>query len=65
MIGTRLSNAMNDQIKIEEEASSGKIAAELEMIGGDKSGLLMRDRELAARAYPPGTPLDPAAVPAA
>jgi len=48
--------------QIEEEASTGKIADELEMVGEDKSGLLMIDRELAARAYPPGSPFDPTAV---
>jgi len=47
--------------QIEEEASTGKIADELEMIGEDKSALLMLDRELGTRAYPPGSPLDPAA----
>ncbi len=48
--------------QIEEEASAGKIAAEMEMIGGDKSALLMLDRELSARTYPPGSPFDPAAA---
>ncbi len=48
--------------QIEEEASAGKIADELAMIGEDKSALLMLDRELATRAYPPGSPLDPAAA---
>jgi len=44
--------------QIEEEASTGKIADELEMVGEDKSGLLMLDRELGQRAYPPGSPFD-------
>jgi hypothetical protein len=35
------------------------------MVGSDKSGLLMLDRELAARAYPPGSPLNPVAAGAA
>jgi ferritin len=48
--------------QIEEEASTGKIAAELAMIGEDKSALLMLDRELGGRAYPPGSPFDPAAA---
>lgn len=48
--------------QVEEEASTGKIADELEMIGNDKSALLMLDRELGQRAYPPGSPFDPAAV---
>ena len=45
--------------QIEEEASVGKIADELAMVGEDKSGLLMIDRELAQRAYPPASPFDP------
>jgi ferritin len=48
--------------QIEEEATAGKVADELAMIGEDKSALLMLDRELGARAYPPGSPFDPAAV---
>ena len=48
--------------QIEEEASAVKIKDELEMIGEDKSGLLMLDRELAARAFPAGSPLDAAAI---
>lgn len=48
--------------QIEEEASTGKIADELEMVGEDKSGLLMIDRELGTRAYPPGSPFNPAAA---
>lgn len=48
--------------QVEEEASAGKIADELEMIGEDKSALLMLDRELGTRAYPPGSPFDPAAA---
>ena len=45
--------------QIEEEASAGKIAEEMEMIGDGKSALLMLDRELGGRAYPAGSPLDP------
>jgi ferritin len=48
--------------QIEEEASAGKIKDALEMIGEDKSGLLMLDRELAARAFPAGSPLDAGAI---
>jgi ferritin len=48
--------------QIEEESNAGKIAEQLAMVGSDKSGLLMLDRELAARAYPPGSPLNPAAA---
>ena len=51
--------------QIEEEATTGKIAAELEMIGNDKSALLMLDRELGARVFPAGSPIDPAAYKAA
>ena len=51
--------------QIEEEATAGKVVDELEMVGADKSGLLMLDRELSGRAYPPGTPLDPTTVGAA
>jgi hypothetical protein len=32
------------------------------MVEGGRSALLMIDRELGARAYPPGSPLDPAAA---
>jgi len=48
--------------QIEEEASAGKIADELAMIGEDKSALLMLDRELGTRVYPAGSPFDPAAA---
>ena len=51
--------------QIEEESNANKITEQLEMIGADKSGLLMLDRELAARAYPPGSPLNPVAAQAA
>jgi ferritin len=46
--------------QIEEEATASKIVDELEMIGKDKSALLMLDRELGQRVFPPGSPLDPA-----
>jgi ferritin len=45
--------------QIEEEANSSKVADELAMVGQDKSGLLLLDRELGGRAYPAGSPLDP------
>ena len=48
--------------QIEEEANASKIAEQLAMVGNDKSGLLLLDRELAARAYPPGSPLNPVAT---
>ncbi len=47
--------------QIEEEATSGKIAAEMEMVTGSKSALLMLDRELGNRAFPTGSPFDPQA----
>jgi len=47
--------------QIEEEANTAKVVAALEMVGDDKQGLLMLDRELGARVFPPGSPLDPAA----
>jgi len=45
--------------QVEEEANAGRIAEQLEMVGSDKSGILMLDRELGTRAYPPGSPLNP------
>jgi ferritin len=53
-----LLNWFSDE-QIEEEATAGKIADELEMVGDDKSGLLMIDRELAQRAFGGGSALDP------
>ena len=47
--------------QVEEEATAGKIVDELEMVGDDKSALLMLDRELAARAFPAGSPMEPPA----
>lgn len=47
--------------QIEEEATSSKIAGEMEMVGDSKTALLMLDRELAARVFPAGSPFDPAA----
>ena len=46
---------------VEEEASTSKVADELEMAGDDRSALLMLDRELGTRVFPAGSPLDPAA----
>ena len=51
--------------QIEEEATASKVTDELEMVGEDKSGLLMLDRELGGRVYPAGTPLDPTSAGAA
>jgi ferritin len=47
--------------QIEEEATSSKIAEEVKMVGDAKAGLLLLDRELGARAFPAGSPFDPAA----
>ena len=47
--------------QIEEERNAEKILREMEMIGNSKDGLLMLDRELAARVFVAGSPLDPAA----
>ncbi len=47
--------------QIEEEATSGKIADEIAMVGDAKAGLILLDRELGSRAFPAGSPLDPAA----
>ncbi len=47
--------------QIEEEATSGKIADEVAMVGDAKAGLILLDRELGARPFPAGSPLDQAA----
>lgn len=47
--------------QIEEEATSSKITDQVEMVGDAKTGLLILDRELGARAFPAGSPFDPAA----
>lgn len=47
--------------QIEEEATSGKIATEIGMVGNDKTAILMLDRELGGRAFPAGSPLDQSA----
>jgi len=50
---------VNEQI--EEEANTEKILRQMERIGDSREGLFMLDRELGARIFPPGSPLDPAA----
>lgn len=50
---------VNEQI--EEEANTEKILRQMENIGDSKQGLFMLDKELGARMFPPGSPLDPAA----
>ena len=47
--------------QIEEEATSEKIADEMEMVANDKSGILMLDRELGSRVFQASSPLDRAA----
>lgn len=49
---------VNEQI--EEEKNAEKILREMEMVGSSKDGLLMLDRELAARVFVAGSPLNPA-----
>jgi ferritin len=50
---------VNEQI--EEEANTEKILRQMERIGNSKEGLFMLDKELGARMFPVGSPLDPAA----
>lgn len=54
-----LSWFLNEQI--EEEKNTEKVSRELAMVKGSKEGILMLDRELAARVFPAGSPLDPLA----
>jgi ferritin len=44
--------------QVEEEANAGKIVSDMRMIESDKSALLMMDRELGQRTFPPGSPMD-------
>jgi ferritin len=46
--------------QIEEEASTSKVVEELKRSEGSRGGLFMIDRELGGRAFPSGSPLDPA-----
>ena len=54
-----LSWFLNEQI--EEEKNTEKVSRELAMVNGSQEGVLMLDRELAARVFPAGSPLDPLA----
>jgi ferritin len=47
--------------QVEEEATSEKILRQMEMVGESRQGIFMLDRELGARAFPAGSPFDPAA----
>ncbi len=58
-----LSWFVNEQV--EEEANAGRIAEQLAMVGADKPGLLMIDRELGARPFPAASPFNPQAAAAA
>ena len=51
--------------QMEEEATAGKVLEQIKMIGDNQTGVLMLDRELGARAFPPGSPIDPVAYSAA
>jgi ferritin len=54
-----LSWFLNEQI--EEEKNTEKVSRELTMVEDSKEGVLLLDRELAARIFTAGSPLDPAA----
>jgi ferritin len=54
-----LSWFLNEQI--EEEKNTEKVSRELAMVEASKEGVLLLDRELAARIFTAGSPLDPAA----
>lgn len=54
-----LSWFLNEQI--EEEKNTEKVSRELAMVETSKEGILMLDRELAARIFTAGSPFDPAA----
>ena len=47
--------------QIEEESNAEKILKQMEMIGDNKQGIYLLDRDLAARIFPAGSPLDPVA----
>lgn len=51
--------------QIEEEMNTDKVARQLELIGDDKQGLYLLDKELAARVFTPGSPFDRTAYSAA
>jgi ferritin len=45
--------------QIEEEANAGKNLEQMKLIGDEKQALLLLDRELAARPFPAGSPINP------
>lgn len=54
-----LSWFLNEQI--EEEKNTDKVCRDLAMVENSKEGILMLDRELAARVFTAGSPIDLAA----
>jgi ferritin len=54
-----LSWFLNEQI--EEEKNTEKVSRELTGVENSKEGILLLDRELAARIFTAGSPLDPVA----
>jgi len=48
--------------QVEEEANVSKVVEQLEILGNDKPGLIMLDRELGGRAFLQGSPFDPLAI---
>ena len=47
--------------QIEEEANADKNVRQMERVENSREGVFMLDRELGARIFPAGSPLDPAA----
>jgi ferritin len=47
--------------QIEEESNTDKVCRQLEMVGENKQGLFMLDRELGTRVFVAGSPFDPVA----
>ncbi len=45
--------------QIEEEANADKNVEQMKLVGDEKQALLLLDRELAARPFPAGSPLNP------
>ena len=54
-----LSWFINEQVQ--EEADALKIAQQVKLVNNSKEGLLLLDRELGARVFPVGSPLNPLA----
>ncbi len=54
-----LSWFINEQVQ--EEADSQRIFEQVKQVNDSKEGLLLLDRELGARVFPTGSPLDPLA----